>query len=310
MKQYLDLLEDIKLNGTRKPSGREGMPDVIGITSATMKIDLRQGFPLLTTKRMYFKGIVHELLWYMRGDTNIAFLVQNDCHFWNKNAYRHYERLFDTFVGTIAPKLTIEEFVSKIAHNELYYPVIPKYKLGDLGPVYGEQWRNRDGVDQLHEIYNALLKNPYERYKIIDLWSPAQRPQMALPPCLLLYQFLVSPKESGEGNYLDLNMYQRSADVFLGVPFDIASQALFLEIMAKATGMTARYIFWIGGHCDIYTAHVPAVEEQLTREPKPLPSLHIPFAIKNFYELTSLKYTDFELVDYHPDNSIKAELFA
>lgn len=314
MKQYLDLLKDVRTNGVLKPSGRIGMPDVIGLTHGTMTVDLREGLPLLTTKKMFYKGIIHELLWYMSGDTNIKYLVQNDCNFWNKNAYTYYLKRHYVFVGNagvenaeVAP-LSFDGFIHRIYTGNIRDSKIPHYLLGDLGPVYGKQWRDKDGIDQLKALYDSLIDNPFERYKLMDLWSPRERPQMALPPCLILYQFLVEPYEGGL--YLDLNMYQRSADIFLGVPFDITSMSIFLHIMAKATGMTPRYAFWIGGHCDIYEQHLESVDTQLSRVPTQLPHIKINKELKSFKDITSLTINDFEIIDYVPQGKLAGELFA
>lgn len=305
MKQYLELLSNIRTNGVEKSSGREGMPPVIGLTHGTIFMDMRDGLPLLTTKQMFYKGIIHELLWYISGSTNISYLVKNKCNFWTDNAYKFYLKKHAIFNGSAQP-LSLEGFVHRIENDDIR-GYIPGFLLGDLGPVYGKQWRNKEGVDQLKVVYDSLVNNPYERYKLLDLWSPYERPMMALPPCLVLYQFLAEP--CGDTNYLDLNLYQRSADVFLGVPFDIASMSIFLHIMAKAANMIPRYAFWIGGHCDIYTAHTDVVDIQLSRTPKTLPQLNIKKELKSYNDILSLTIDDFEIVGYTSDTKLTAELF-
>ena len=259
MKQYLDVLQKILDEGVEKESGRANMPNTIGISKADIGMKLSEGFPLLTTKRMFWKGIVHELLWFLRGETNIKYLVDNNVNIWNGDAYRWYLKKCEG----ISDPWSMEDFINAIKMN----PPAPiqdhritdkNYKLGDLGKVYGHQWRNQNGVDQVKDVMDGLKNNPYSRYHIIDGWNKADFPEMALPPCHLLYHFIVRPMtinerlqykenlnkgqnpgyELGRSEeyyesycdnwdipkfYLDLNMYQRSCDTFLGVPFNIAS---------------------------------------------------------------------------------------
>jgi len=340
MKNYLSLLRSVLTDGVQKPSGRKNMPDVLGLTHGTIEMDLRDGFPLLTTKKMFYRGIIEELLWIVRGETNIKSLVDADCNFWNKDAYGYYLKQCK-MAGLSTTNSTMEDFVSFIkGHDVLGELFIPEanYRMGDLGPVYGHQWRNQNGVDQLRDVYDAIMQNPYGRYKIIDAWNKKDFPSMALPPCHILYQFLVEPipidvrkaiySQTAKSEvfhlslshedlddllvpryYLDLNMYQRSCDMVLGVPFNIASMAFLLKIMAKATNAVARNCFWVGGHCDIYMEHIPAVEEQLSRECSDLPSVRITKNISSFEDILSLQFDDFEVLGYSPAPAIKAELF-
>lgn len=303
MKQYLDLLQNIIDNGVEKESGRENMPNTIGISKADISMNMKDGFPLLTTKKMYWKGIVHELLWFLRGETNIKYLVDNNVNIWNGDAYRWYLKYISTLVepeydylqediieNKIRP-FTMEEFIHNI--NIGYLGGDSTYKLGDLGKVYGYQWRNQNGVDQVKDVLDGLKTNPYSRYHVIDGWNKADFPEMALPPCHLLYQFIVRPlsleeriniadikhpnilmfwqtKQLDEYNipkfYLDLNMYQRSCDSFLGVPFNIASMSLMLLIFAKASNMIAGVANWIGGDTHLYVSHVETAKEQIGRK--------------------------------------------
>ncbi len=337
MKQYLSILKEVKEKGVQKPSGRENMPDVLGLTHGTILMDLQEGFPLLTTKKMFWKGIVHELLWFMRGDTNIKYLVDNNVNIWNKDAYGWYLKVCKE--NDTRAKYSFESFV-----NEIYETMpgsvrgrhrINNYGLGDLGKVYGHQWRDQNGIDQLKNIFKALRDNPYARYKILDAWNAKDIPEMALPPCHLLYQFLVepipyvkraellwasdAPEHVKEGDmieesntpkfYLDLNMYQRSCDMVLGVPFNIASMSFLLSIMAKALNMVPRYAYWTGGHCDIYMEHLPQVEEQLSRTPYQLPSLNIKKNLNSFEDILSLTIEDFDFHHYTSHPAIKSELF-
>jgi thymidylate synthase len=358
MKQYLDLLQNIVDNGVEKESGRANMPNTIGISHAVIKMDLQQGFPLLTTKKMYWKGIVHELLWFLRGDTNIKYLVDNNVNIWNGDAYRWYLKYFELAKIKLIEKygevdkdfspLTIETFINTIKDYDKWLGLMKGsptywaynevgYTLGDLGKVYGYQWRNQNGVDQIKEVIEGLKSNPYSRYHIIDGWNKADFKEMALPPCHLLYQFIVRPmtheekiqwvmkntdvemenlyiyeetlKESTPQFYLDLNMYQRSVDTFLGASFNLASMSLLLLLFAKASNMVAGVATWIGGDTHLYVSHIPMANEQLKRKPFPLPEMKINKELNSLDDILKLNINDFELINYLSHDSIKAELF-
>ena len=348
MEQYLELLDKIITNGVEKESGRANMPNTIGISHGVIQMNLQEGFPLLTTKKMYWKGIVHELLWFLRGETNIKYLVDNNVNIWNGDAYRWYlkkaedynTKTFEDYHETIIP--TIEEFLEAVKSEKGC--VIGDYFYGDLGKVYGHQWRNQNGVDQVKEVLDGLKNNPYSRYHIIDAWNKAEFKDMALPPCHLLYQFIVRPLDSFERTelawemglkkeyqkiapnfaadwmtwfdeqgvpkfYLDLNMYQRSCDTMLGVPFNIASMSLLLMIFAKANNMLAGVSTWIGGDTHLYVNHILAVEEQLEREPYDLPDMVINKELNCLDDILALTIDDFDLQNYECHPAIKAELF-
>ena len=353
MKEYQDVLRKILDEGVEKESGRANMPNTIGISKADIAMDLSKGFPLLTTKKMYWKGIVHELLWFLRGETNIKYLVDNKVNIWNSDAYRWYLKFCSTMVEPDYDYLadnphqnetrafTMEEFIENIKAGRL--GETHEYRLGDLGKVYGAQWRNQNGVDQVRDVVDGLKKNPYSRYHIIDGWNKADFPDMALPPCHLLYQFIVRPlstedrwdlMQDAEWNipldmkndsdeevhricdehdipkfYLDLNMYQRSCDIFLGVPFNIASMSLLLMIIAEASGMIAGVANWIGGDTHMYVSHRDAVEEQLSRTPTKLPTVAFTKKFKTLEDICNLSINDIYLVDYESQDTIKAELF-
>lgn len=350
MKAYLDVLQKILDEGVEKESGRANMPNTIGISKADIGMNLSDGFPLLTTKKMYFKGIVHEILWFLRGETNIKYLVDNNVNIWNGDAYRWYLKKWDEYKPLFTDNdegnedyekpYTLEEFLHWIKDGYLIHSLIVNhrneknddYKLGDLGKIYGYQWRNQNGVDQIKDVVDGLKSNPYSRYHIIDGWNKADFPEMALPPCHLLYQFIVRPLTFEERKnlyqpipnifthadldtlnapkfYLDLNMYQRSCDTFLGVPFNIASMAILLTIMAKASNMIAGVANWIGGDTHMYVSHIGAVNEQLSRTPTNLPELLINKEIKTLEDICELTIDDFELIDYESQDRIKAELF-
>jgi thymidylate synthase len=345
MKQYLDLLSNIINNGVEKESGRANMPNTIGISHAVIQMDMKDGFPLLTTKKMHWKGIVHELLWFLRGETNIKYLVENNCNIWNSDAFRWYIDIYVTKWG--APKLTIEEFIEKVKAGAvfLYTPIsgvyyIDTYTYGDLGKVYGYQWRKQNGVDQVKDVIDGLRDNPYSRYHIIDNWNKADFKEMASPPCHLLYQFIVRPLTIEEridyhfnvlqGEiyltndddeeimylnaagvpkfYLDLNMYQRSVDSALGAPFNLASMSLLLMMFAKASNMIAGVSTWIGGDTHIYLNQIDGVKEQLKRVPYKLPQMVINKELNSLEDILLLTIGDFELIDYVSHPTIKFEL--
>lgn len=332
------------MDGKEKKSARPNLPNTIGLSHGVISMDLQKGFPLLTTKKMYWKGIIHELLWFLRGDTNIKYLVDNNVHIWDQDAYRWYKKVIqnptsDLMADHKKDPLEFDRFVYLIKHMQLEsLSVSDSYILGDLGKVYGYQWRNQNGVDQVKEVYESLKKDPYSRYHIIDAWNKADFKDMALPPCHLLYQFIVRPLTKEErldllyvkgqpshvyANtpdddddlqnipkfYLDLNMYQRSCDTFLGVPFNLASMSLLLLLFAKATNMFPGVATWIGGDTHLYVDHIPMVKEQLDRQPKKLPRLLIYKDLNSLEDIMGLTIADFELKDYDPYPAIKAKLF-
>ena|ERR1035437_7518514 len=536
MKQYLDLLQNILDNGIEKESGRANMPNTIGISNGIIRMNLQDGFPLLTTKKMYWKGIVHELLWFLKGDTNIKYLVDNNVHIWDSDAYRwylkfagtleepDYEYLMDDPEQNKVRPFTMEEFIENIKSGLLGSR--SDYKLGDLGKVYGENWRrikkenkselipvnrpipnlrkgvkrtylgvangsgkeghilkktwegmiarcydsnsieyphygacnvyvsdswlefkifaedatklsnwnlkkdnprkyvlDKDGIgdgycysletcqwitpsencnlkfnkiyvvqkdgieykfenpssfcreheisnknfsdlwtskkntkkrygfslisienknkyiyiDQIAKVIDGLQKNPYSRYHIIDSWNVVNFDDMALPPCHLLYQFIVRPLTLAQrlnelhysGNftdmyndsvesmdavgvpkfYLDLNMYQRSVDTFLGAPFNLASMSLLLKIFACACNMEEGIATWIGGDTHLYLDHIELAKEQIKKEPYELPKLFLKRELSNLNDILQLTIDDFELIGYESHEAIKAELF-
>ena len=260
MKQYLSLLQRILDEGTVK-TDRTGT-GTKSIFGHQMRFDLNEGFPLLTTKKLHLKSIIHELLWVLRGDTNIAYLKANGVSIWDEWADEN----------------------------------------GDLGPVYGQQWRSwpdyKGGtIDQISNVVEMIRHNPDSRRMIVSAWNPAEIEQMALPPCHCLFQFYVA-----DGR-LSLQLYQRSADTFLGVPFNIASYALLLIMMAQVTGLKAGEFIHTTGDTHLYLNHLEQARLQLTREPRPLPKMLINPAVSSIFDF---KYEDFQLTDYNPHPHIKA----
>jgi thymidylate synthase len=260
VKQYLDLLRYIQQNGTAK-SDRTGT-GTKSVFGYQMRFDLSKGFPLVTTKKIHVKAVVHELLWFLKGDTNIQYLKDNGVGIWDEWADAQ----------------------------------------GDLGPVYGKQWRRweaKDGrvIDQVAQVVELLKKDPDSRRAIVSAWNVGELENMALMPCHTMFQFYVAAGK------LSCQLYQRSADVFLGVPFNIASYALLTLMMAQVTGLEPGDFVHTFGDVHIYSNHEEQVKLQLSREAKPLPAMKLNPAVKNIFDF---KYEDFELLNYDPYPGIKA----
>jgi thymidylate synthase len=256
MQQYLDLMRHVRDHGTRKDD-RTGT-GTLSVFGHQMRFDLARGFPMVTTKKLHTRSIIHELLWFLNGDTNIAYLKDNKVRIWDEWADEN----------------------------------------GDLGPVYGAQWRSwptPDGnsIDQLEQVMHTLRTNPDSRRIIISAWNVAELDKMALMPCHALFQFYVADGK------LSCQLYQRSADIFLGVPFNIASYALLTHMVAQQTGLKVGDFIWTGGDCHLYLNHLEQVEEQLTRELLPLPRLSIQ---RQPESMTDYRFEDFEIMGYefHP----------
>lgn len=262
MKQYLDLLYKIKEEGViREDRTGTGTKSIFGYQ---MRFNMNDGFPLLTTKKLHLKSIIHELLWFLSGNTNIKYLQDNGVRIWNEWADEN----------------------------------------GDLGPVYGHQWRSwsdyKGGtIDQIQQAVDLIKNNPNSRRILVSAWNPADIDNMALPPCHCLFQFYVADGK------LSLQLYQRSADVFLGVPFNIASYALLLQMMAQVTGLECGDFVHTTGDTHLYLNHLKQVDTQLMRTPRPLPKMKINPDVKDIF---SFKYEDFELTDYNPWPHIKADV--
>lgn len=283
MKQYLDLCRHVMTHGTDKADRTNtGTKSVFGYQ---MRFDLSEGFPLLTTKKVYLRAIIHELLWFIQGDTNIKYLVDNDVRIWNEWPYEKFKKSSDY------QNETMDEFVQKIKTDAEFAK-----KYGELGPVYGAQWRNFNGVDQLMEVIRQIKQNPDSRRIILSAWNPKDLPEMALPPCHTFMQFYVS---NGE---LSLQLYQRSGDIFLGIPFNIASYSLFLMMVAQVTNLKPKTFVHTIGDAHIYSNHFDQINLQLTRTPRKLPTMKINPAVQNILDF---KFEDFELVDYNPYPAIK-----
>jgi thymidylate synthase len=284
MKQYLQMCKDIMERGEVKED-RTGV-GTKGIFGYQARYNLEEGFPLLTTKRVYLRAIIHELLWFISGDTNIKYLVDNNVRIWNEWPYEIFKKS-EEYQGE-----TMEEFVGKIKESDEFAK-----KHGNLGPVYGKQWRDFFGVDQVLSVIDQIKNNPNSRRIIISAWNPKELPDMALPPCHAFMQFYVS----NDGK-LSLQLYQRSADVFLGVPFNIASYSLLLMMVAQVTGLKPYEFIHTTGDTHIYLNHFDQINLQLSRDPRKLPTMKINPNVKSIFDF---KFEDFELVDYNPHPAIK-----
>lgn len=271
MKQYLEMCRYIMENGEdRGDRTGTGTRSVFGYQN---RYDLRKGFPLLTTKKMFIRPIAEELLWFIKGDTNIKYLVDRNVKIWNEWPYEDFKKHED-FNGE-----TLEEFVEKIKTDDEFAK-----KHGNLGPVYGAQWRdfNYEGIDQLSKLVDSLKNNPFSRRHIICAWNPAQVDNMALPPCHSFLQFYVS----ADKKYLSCQLYQRSADTFLGVPFNIASYALMTHMLAQVCGYEAKEFVHTFGDAHIYKDHFDVINTQLEREPLEPCKLVLNPEVKSIFDFT------------------------
>ena len=303
MRQYLKYLRHIKKHGSKK-TDRTGT-GTLSVLGYQMRFDLTEGFPLVTTKKIYTKSVIHELLWFLRGDSNLRYLAENDVHIWDEWPYKAY--LMKT--GKKLPptdseewKSGLAEFVAKIKTDSAFAK-----EYGELGPIYGYQWRSwptPDGrhIDQIAEVIEQIKRAPDSRRMIVSAWNVADIAEMAkagLPPCHCLFQFYVA------NGKLSCQLYQRSCDSFLGVPFNIASYALLTIIVAHVTGLKPGEFVWTGGDCHIYLNHLKQVNEQLKRKPRTPPELIIKRKVESIFDF---RYEDFEIVGYDPHPPIKAPI--
>jgi thymidylate synthase len=262
MKQYLDLLQHVMDTGYERQD-RTGT-GTLSVFGYQMRFKLEDGFPALTTKKLHLKSIIHELLWFLKGETNLHYLQENGVKIWNEWADEN----------------------------------------GELGPVYGYQWRSwgkdkGDAIDQISNVISSIKNNPYSRRHIVNAWNVSDLEKMALPPCHILFQFYVA------GNKLSCQLYQRSADIFLGVPFNIASYSLLLMMVAQVTGLEPFEFIHTLGDAHIYLNHLEQVKLQLTREPRDLPNMILNPEIHNIFDF---KFDDFSLENYNPHSHIKGDI--
>ena len=275
---YLDLLHYVRDFGTQK--GDRTGTGTLSHFGAQLRFNLQDGFPLLTTKKIHTKSVIYELLWFLKGDTHVNYLQEHGVRIWNEWATAEQTARF----GRPA---------------------------GDLGPVYGHQWRNfgasvdkqghyqADGVDQITQVIAQIKTNPNSRRLIVSGWNPREADQVALPPCHTLFQFFVA------NNKLSCQLYQRSADLFLGVPFNIASYALLTHMVAQVTGLGVGEFIWTGGDCHIYNNHLEQVNEQLSRTPYALPQLQLNPSVDDIFSFT---FDDIQIINYQSHPTIKAQV--
>lgn len=358
MKQYLDLAQQVLNKGTYKPAARENMPATYSLFGAQFRHDLSEGFPLLTTKKVSFKNVVVELLWFMKGNCNIKYLIDNGCNIWNEDAYNYYRKILEKH-DLRGKGYSFEEFILTLKEQgtvEIVGLDRSVYKIGDCGKQYGWLWRNweygvsqqgvnynhysTESIDQLTELIEGLKINPMSRRHIITAWNPTTLDDMALNACHSFVQFNCRPKiysnvskelikydlrpsevesKLKELNlpkyYLDCQLYQRSADLMLGVPYNIASYSLLIHIISKITNMVSGEFIHTFGDVHIYDSHLDAIREQLTRTPTKLPTLVInepvsgEWSLDNMFdEYGGIEISDFSLENYNPQSTIKAKL--
>lgn len=327
--QYLDLLQDILKNGVKKPVWGNPQVYIKGVFGRQIRFDLSKGFPLLTTKKVFMRGITHELIWFLHGDSNIKYLIDNNVHIWDEWGYNRYK--YPSFAKASEGKqkiLSQAEYVEKIKEDKEFAK-----QFGDLGPVYGVQWRKwpafvetspsdkstgdqsagksamKRTIDQLGWVINKL-KDPKQRFRkhlIVSAWNPAyiyemapgRETSVALPPCHTMFHFNVL------GNRLNLQLYQRSADIFLGVPFNIASYALLLQMIAQVVGIPAGDFVHTFGDVHIYSNHFDQIKEQLKRKPRSFPTVKLNPKIKS---IDDFKFEDITVENYDPYPPIKGEV--
>jgi thymidylate synthase len=300
--QYLDLLRDILDNGYEKHEFNSGIA-IKSVFGRMMRFDLADGFPLLTTKKVFMRGIIHELVWFLRGETNVKYLVDNDVHIWDDWPYKEYKKKMEK--GEL-PTMTQDEFIAEIKKDAKFAK-----KHGELGPVYGRQWRRwkaSDGreIDQLAWAIEKSKKYPDRKHVVISAWNPEYVYEMALPgtsmaipPCHTLFNINVT------NGKLSLALYQRSADTFLGVPFNIASYSLLALILAQICGYKPGEFVHMLGDTHLYSNHYEQAREQIKREPRSYPQVKINPNLKN---IDDIKFEDFELIGYDPHPQIKGEI--
>jgi thymidylate synthase len=288
---YLAALRQIRDTGIDKGDRTgTGTRSLFGVH---MRFDLRESFPLLTTKKMFLRGIVHELLWFLSGDTNIRYLVQNDVHIWDEWPYKEYRMAAEL---SKTPALTQAEFIEQIKNDASFAEA-----WGSIGPGYGAQWRNFNGqgIDQIQDLVDGITKNPDSRRHLLVAYNPAEAKKMLLPPCHSLFQFYVA---NGE---LSCQLYQRSGDFFLGIPFNIASYALLTMMLAQVTGLKPGEFIHTIGDAHIYSNHHEQVAEQLSRESLLPPTLKLNPAKTSIFDFT---IEDFELMNYSSHPALRAPI--
>ena len=297
-KQYQELLEDILHNGVQKED-RTGT-GTYSVFGRQIRHNMKEGFPLLTTKKMAWKTMITELLWFLKGDTHIKFLLDHNCNIWNGDAYKAYRKSVEEHYENGGDVAEMKQFIEEIKSGN-------DKEWGDLGPVYGEQWRSWNGIDQIEELIYNLKNNPDSRRHMVNAWNVEDLDQMVLPPCHYGFQCYVR-----EGKYLSLMWNQRSVDTFLGLPFNIASYGLLLMMLAKECDLIPDELIGNFGDVHLYKNHVEQAIEQTKREPYPLPDVklmsNINFKAALNGTLDKIQWEDFYLLGYQYHPTIKAPL--
>tara|TARA_B100000575_G_scaffold168174_1_gene134574 strand:+ start:2683 stop:3597 length:915 start_codon:yes stop_codon:yes gene_type:complete len=297
-KQYQELLEDILHNGVQKED-RTGT-GTYSVFGRQIRHNMKEGFPLLTTKKMAWKTMITELLWFLKGDTHIKFLLDHNCNIWNGDAYKAYRKSVEEHYEKGGDVADMEQFIEEIKRGH-------DNDWGDLGPVYGEQWRRWNGIDQIEELIYNLKNNPDSRRHIVNAWNVEDLDEMVLPPCHYGFQCYVR-----EGKYLSLMWNQRSVDTFLGLPFNIASYGLLLTMLAKECELIPDQLIGNLGDVHLYKNHVEQAIEQIKRKPFTLPDVslmsNINFKAALNGTLDKIQWEDFYLLGYQSHESIKAKL--
>lgn len=311
MKQYLDMLEHIMLNGEkRKDRTGTGTLSVFGYQT---RYDLRKGFPIMTTKKVPFRVVFQELMWFLRGQTNVRYLLDEGVDIWNPDAYRNFRTKVKGMDERYHHLLNMSE-ETYITQVKIYHDFAKEF--GELGPIYGKQWREwgadyerdnpfeslSEGIDQIANVIKSIKEDPFGRRHIVTAWNPSDLEDMALPPCHTFMQFYVSTK--GE---LSCQLYQRSADCFLGVPFNITSYALLIHLVAKQTGLRVGEFVHTIGDAHIYLNHLDQVKLQLSRTPKELPQLSFKEGVE-YDDISGYEFEDVELIGYRPDSTIRGKV--
>ena len=307
---YLDLCRYVLKNGTKKED-RTGT-GTVSVFGYQMRFDLQKGFPLLTTKKVPFRLIASELLWFLKGDTNIRYLLQHNNNIWNEWAFKNWveSEAYDGPDMTDFGRRSLQDDSFRAAYEtqmgcfkqQILTDDSFSERFGHLGDVYGKQWRNwkttqGESIDQLQDIIETIKKNPDSRRLIVSAWNPEDVPSMALPPCHTMFQFYVAD------NKLSCQLYQRSGDIFLGIPFNIASYSLLTHLIAKECGLEVGEFIHTIGDAHLYTNHLEQVETQLSRTPKALPTLQINDSLRSVFDASM---EDLEIIGYEPHPAIKA----